>query len=289
MSTSDAAMYAVKASGGDAFAYFTPQMNAAAEERRTMQQQIAAAIQAGQFELHYQPILSVADGRVWGVEALLRWRRDGACVAAGDFIAFAEESGLVRQFSPLVLGLLRTDLERLKASGAGALRVGMNLSVRQLQDPELAAQLAPGPEPSALAGLAGLVLEARESVCLPDHAQALATLQQLRRQGAEICIDDYGMGCSNIRVLRSLKPRYVKLNHQVLQLCGGNAQGRRLLRAASDMGHALGALVVIEGIETAAQRELAVEVKADLMQGYRLAEPMPIERLLAWLAERPGS
>jgi two-component system CheB/CheR fusion protein len=286
MSTSDAAMYAVKATGGDAFAYFTPQMNSDAEERRTMQQQIAAAIHAGQFELHYQPILRVADGRVWGVEALLRWRRDGASIPAGDFIAFAEESGLVRQFSPLVLGLLRADLESLRASGAEALRVSVNLSVRQLQDPELAAQLAPGPEPSALAGL---VLEARESVCLPDHAQALATLQQLRRQGAEICIDDYGMGCSNIRVLRSLKPRYVKLNHQVLQLCGGNAQGRRLLRAASDMGHALGALVVIEGIETAAQRELAAEVKADLIQGYLLAEPMPIERLLAWLAERPGS
>lgn len=286
MSTSDAAMYAVKATGGDAFAYFTPQMNTDAEERRTMQLQIAAAIRAGQFELHYQPILHVADGRVWGVEALLRWRRDGASIPAGDFIAFAEESGLVRQFSPLVLGLLRADLERLKASGAEALRVSVNLSVRQLQDPELADQLAPGPEPSALASL---VLEARESVCLPDHAQALATLQQLGRQGAEICIDDYGTGYSNIQLLRGLQPRYVKLNHHVLQICGGDAQGRRILRSATAMGHALGALVVIEGIETAAQRELAAEVKADLIQGYLLAEPMPIERLLAWLAERPGS
>ncbi len=286
MGTSDAAMYAVKAAGGDAFAYFTPQMNAAAEERRQMHQQIAVAISAGQFELHYQPILSVADGQVWGVEALLRWRRDGASVAAGDFIVFAEESGLVRQFSPLVLGLLRADLARLKASGADALRVSVNLSVRQLQDPDLANQLAPGSEPSALAGL---VLEARESVFLPEHAHALATLQRLGRQGAETCIDDYGMGYSNIRLLQDLQPRYVKLNHHFLQGCGGDAQGRRILRSATDMGHALGASVVIEGIETAAQRELAAEVKADLIQGYLLAEPMPIEQLLAWLAERPCS
>lgn len=286
MSTSDAAMYAVKASGGDAFAYFTTQMNAAAEERRTKQQQIAAAIHAGQFELHYQPILSRADGGVWGVEALLRWRRDGASIPAGDFIAFAEESGLTRQLTPLVLGLLRADRERLQASGAGALRVSVNLSVRQLQDPHLLEQFAPGPESSALAGL---VLEARESVCLPDHGRALATLQQLGRQGAEICIDDYGTGYSNIQLLRGLQPRYIKLNHHVLQVCGSDAEGRRILRSATAMGHALGALVVIGGIETAALRDLAAEVQADLIQGYLLAEPMPIEQLLAWLAERPGS
>jgi two-component system CheB/CheR fusion protein len=275
----DTAMYGAKEGGGNGFRYFQPEMNLAAEQRRSLWQSLSRSIDAEEFELHYQPILTAAGDRVWGLEALLRWRREGVPVAAESFIGFAEESGLIRRIGPLTLRLLRLDMQRLIAAGRQALPLCINMTLRQLEDSRLIEVLDLSPTPS---GMAGIVVEVTESVLLPEHLRARETLQTLVAQGARLCVDNYGSGYSSLQELQQLGPSLIKLAPALLV---ASAEARdRLLRPAVGLVHALGGLAVLGGVEHADQRELAKAVGADLQQGRALALPMPLEELLEWLA-----
>lgn len=275
----DAAMYAAKASGGDGLAYFQASMNDRAEARRNMRATVAAALRGDDFELHYQPIVSGADGSVWGVEALLRMHHDGTVVPAGQFIGFCEESGQILALGPLTMGLLRADVATLVAAGWPALRVCLNLSATQLEDREFAAATAS----TALDGLPELVVEVTESVFLPDNARATAQLAVLRSWGASVAIDDFGTGYSNLRLLLDLAPEAIKLDGSFLRHAR-LADAEPLINAGVQMAHSIGATVVAEGVETDEARELVTRLGVDLLQGCGIARPMPLPDLVEWLA-----
>ncbi|WP_231605432.1 EAL domain-containing protein [Synechococcus sp. CBW1006] len=281
----DAAMYGIKSQGGNTFQYFTDSMNAAAEQRRLLRRALAEAIAAESFELYFQPIVAAKEGTLWGVEALIRWHRDGQVVHADDFIAFAEQSGLIRELGPLTLRLLRADLERLSATGRSDLSVSLNMSVKQLEDPQLASLLQSWP---AVHGLQGLVVEVVESILLPDNSAALKVVHGLIDHGAAISIDDYGTGYSNLRLLKTLEPAFIKLDRSLLLLSLEDDRGRQLMRSAIEMAHGLGAAVVVEGISDTSMATFCQELGADYLQGFAIARPMPLPELLGWLESATG-
>jgi two-component system CheB/CheR fusion protein len=285
LGAADAAMYEVKKCLGDGTAYFTPSMNEAAAERRRMRMDIGAAIDSRDFELHYQPIVHTLTNDVWGVEALVRWRRDGQLVPACDFIDFCEQTGQIRALGLLTLELLRNDLPIIQATRHEDLRIAFNVSVTQLEDRNSLNILAAIDAPD---GLGGFVVEIVESVFLPDHSKALEQLDTLVALGAEASIDDYGSGYSNFGLLQALTPAYIKLDRSFLSQHKGSDIRAALIRSAVEISHVIGAKVVVEGVEDDEHRELARDAGADYVQGYAIARPMPLADLTTWLADHPS-
>ena len=281
----DTAMYAAKADGKDTYTFFDPLMNVEADVRRSRHLEITAAIDAQDFELHYQPIVAARDGSTWGFEALVRWNRSGDVVPAADFIPFCEDTGLIRRFGPLMLTMLRHDLEVLRAHDRSGFPVCFNMSVQQLEERQLADLLTGWPSPT---GLAGLVVEVTESVFLPGEGWAVDALASFTALGAQISVDDYGSGYSNFRLLEDLSPTYIKLDRSFLSEHEDTDRGIALLRSAIEMAHALDAIVIAEGIEDDNQLALVANLGADMIQGYAIARPMPLPALLAWLDARDG-
>ena len=282
----DAAMYAVKRQGGDAYAYFDQSMNVAAGVRRARHMEIATAIENGDFVMYYQPVVDANSNAVWGVEALVRWVRDGDVVTAGDFVPFCEASGQIRALGQITFGLVQQDIQRLCADGYPDLRIAYNMSVMQLEDRHFAHILkaAQGPD-----GLRGLVVEILESVFLPDNDEALRILDALSELGAETAIDDYGSGYSNVRLLETVSPDYIKLDKSFLSHRHSVDSRSALIRSAVEISQVVGAKVIAEGVESGEEQLLAREAGVDFLQGFGVAVPMPLDELLIWLRDHEAA
>ncbi|WP_299575680.1 EAL domain-containing protein [uncultured Williamsia sp.] len=281
----DTAMYAAKQRGRDRHAYFTSEMNAAADERAAMRQQLAAALDADQFVMHYQPVVHVRDGSIAMVEALVRWRRDdGRLMPAGEFIGYTVETGQMRALGHTVLTLVDRGITELQdALGVKRPSVAVNLSAVELDEREIVDRLmvwAPA------GGLGRVVVEVVESALLDPGSRAMDTLGVLRRLGATVSIDDFGTGYSNLELLDRLEPGVMKIDRSLVRRAVEDARGHKILRAAIEVAKALDARVVLEGVEDAGMAELAAELDADLIQGYHVAHPMPIDELIDWIRAR---
>jgi two-component system CheB/CheR fusion protein len=283
LQAADAAMYAVKLRGGDGLEYFDEAMRASADQRRRMRESINAAIASREFVLHYQPIVSTANGSMWGVEALLRWVRDGEVLPAEDFIAFCEQSGQIRALTAISMSLLQADLLRMRTDGVDLGRACLNLSVAQLEDRSFHEVLDQMPSPT---GLTGLVIEVTESLFLPDHGRALGAVDRLSMLGAEVSVDDYGSGYSNFALMEKLSPAFIKLDKSFLAHETTPRRKEALVGAAIEMTHALGAQVIVEGVETAEQLALITALGADLAQGWQVSRALPLDELLEWRRSR---
>jgi two-component system CheB/CheR fusion protein len=233
--------------------------------------------------MHYQPVVDANSGSVWGVEALVRWRKDGTILSADQFVPFCEDSGQIRALGMVTMALVRADVEALRAAGHPDLRIAFNMSVTQLEDRHFAEILD---QFAVSDGLHGFVVEILESVFLPDHTQALQVLDRLSELGAQTSIDDYGSGYSNVRLLETLEPDYIKLDRSFLSEHHAADSRAALVRSAVEISHVVGALVIAEGIETDEQHVLVREAGVDFVQGFGVARPMPLAALLEWLVDR---
>lgn len=281
----DAAMYSAKALGGDRYSYFTPSMNVAADARRTLRVELDQAIEKRSFVMHYQPIVDTVTGEVVAIESLLRWVRGDDVVAAGQFIGLAEETGQIRKLGLLTFALIREDLALLRSQGHGDVLVAVNMSVEQLEDRGLTDLLSQWPSSE---GLRGLVVEIVESVFLPDRHVAMEALRDLIRLGALTAIDDYGSGYSNMRLLESIAPHFIKLDRSFLSEQHRMESRTALIRSVVELSHVIGARVIAEGVEEEAQHQLLRAAGVDLVQGNAIAPPMPLAELLQWLSDRPS-
>ena len=279
MRAADTAMYEAKASGGDRYAYFQSRMTVQADQRRAQRAEIASAIHDEAFVLYYQPIVSAVDGSFWGAEALVRLVRGNEVVPAWEFIPFCESSGQIRILGPISLNLLRQDVLRARARGIVDPRLCLNLSVSQLEDRTFADEVAL----HGLDDLGRVVIEVTESVFLPDRDRALGIVRLLRGLGAQLSVDDFGVGFSNLRLLKGLAPDIIKLDRSFLTETPDGARDSALLKTAIDMAHAIGSTIIAEGIEFSGSRELVTGLGADLLQGFAIARPMPLEEFLDWI------
>ncbi|GAA2051736.1 EAL domain-containing protein [Williamsia deligens] len=281
----DTAMYVAKQRGRDRHAYFTAAMNEAADERAEMRQKLGAALISNEFVMHYQPVVDVRDGTVAMVEALVRWRRDdGELMTAADFIGYATETGQMRALGRTVLTLVDEGITELQSAlGVDRPRVAVNLSAAELDERDIVDWLmvwAPA------GGIERIVVEVVESTLLDPASRAMDNLGVLRRLGAIVSIDDFGTGYSNLELLDRLEPGVMKVDRSLVRRAREDERGRKILRAAIEVAKALDAQVVLEGVEDEAMAQLAVDLDADLVQGFHVARPMPIDELIDWIRAR---
>lgn len=283
MRNADTAMYHAKAQGRRNFQFFTAAMNTAAEERLELENALRASIERGEFVLHYQPQVDMSTGRIIGLESLVRWRHPRMGLLAPDrFIPLAEESGLIEPLGQWILDEVCRQLRDLVRLGYGHLRVAMNVSARQLHDPDFAARIsnslvAHDIRPDRLE------LEITESLAAELTDSLVVRIADLRAQGVVLSIDDFGTGYSSLSRLKLLPFHQIKLDGSFVRDLETDANNAAICSATIALANGLGLGVVIEGVETEAQLAYLRGLKADIIQGYYFSRPLPAAELLAFM------
>ncbi len=236
--------------------------------------------------MHYQPKLDLASGRVVGAEALVRWDHpDRGLVYPDAFLPLAEQTGLMRLVTLQVLERSLYAVRDWRAAGHSQMHVAVNLSVSNLHDAGLPAQVQMlldtlGLPPEAL------VLEITENILMADAARAQRVLAGLRKIGVKLAVDDYGTGYSSLAYLRELPVDELKLDRSfVTHLCT-DPRAAAIVRSTVQLGHELGMVVVAEGVEDAAVQSSLTSWRCDLAQGYHIARPMSQDLFGTWLQDR---
>jgi diguanylate cyclase (GGDEF)-like protein len=275
----DMALYRAKADGRGICRFFEPEMNARVKARHRLEADLRLAIVEKQFEMFYQPILSVSGNEVIAFEALIRWRHpDRGMVSPIEFIPVAEETGLIIPLGDWILRQACVDA----VSWPQNIRVAVNLSPVQFRSPELVqtvfsalaiSHLAPG----------RLELEITETALLQDEATVLEKLHQLRGYGVQIAMDDFGTGYSSLSYLRSFPFDKIKIDQSFVRGLGNRGDSLAIIRAVISLGKNLGMTTTAEGVETESQLNLLREENCDEVQGFLFSPAVCLKETLAFL------
>lgn len=274
LAQADAATQAAKLAGKARFHFYSHELDASSQDLLTLQSDLRAALERGEFELHYQPKLRASDSALCGAEALLRWRHPTrGPVSPTVFIPVAERFGLI-----LPIGLWV--LDRAVAQAAAWLDQGfhvpiaVNLSLVQLRQADLVESVA-----QALARYrlppTMLVLEITESAAMEDAERTLDVLRRLAGVGIRISIDDFGTGYSSLSYLRRFTAHELKVDRSFVTDVTASDEARSIVIAVVQMAHALGLRVVAEGVETEQQRLDLTRIGCDAIQGFLFDRPLP--------------
>jgi diguanylate cyclase (GGDEF)-like protein/PAS domain S-box-containing protein len=273
----DIAMYVAKNRGSGRVEVFEPAMGVRALRRISLQQQVARAVDLGEIEVHYQPIIDLKTSRPTTLEALARWRRpDRSLVPADVFIPIAEQTGAIIEIGREVLrqACHAVQMWRRTVPGHSDLGVAVNVSAHQVLSGRLVEHVAEalgdsGMPPSAL------TLEITESTALEDPDRVAAEFALLRRLGVRIAVDDFGSGYSSLGMLMRLTVDVLKIDSTLLDF-DTTRQGS-LVTAVAELGRTLGLTVVVEGVETPDHLARAFEAACDAAQGYHFSRPLAFE------------
>jgi diguanylate cyclase (GGDEF)-like protein/PAS domain S-box-containing protein len=284
----DAAMYIAKRDGKGSYRMFEPEMHAGVLARLELRADLQRALDGGQFELHYQPIVRLADSCVAGMEALLRWNHpERGLVLPGDFIPFAEETGLIVPIGRWVLrqACLQAVAVQAHWTDEAPLYMCVNLSVRQLQHSDVIADVRDALRESGL-DPALLMLEITESMLIEDPEVAVVKLQELRALGVRVAMDDFGTGYSSLSYLSRFPVDVIKMDRSFLRP-EATQEAHDLSSAVVALGSSLALDVVAEGIEFDEQLSRLRDLGCELGQGFHFAHPMEPAHLMDYLAGRP--
>ncbi len=285
MENADAAMYRAKARGGNRRELFDQAMRARARGRLAMHSSMYRAIERDEFRVFYQPNVALDSGEVEGVEALVRWQHPTrGLLEPKEFIALAEETGLIVPIGAYVLREACRQAQRWRAAGPGGAPLGMNinLSARQFARPSLPGLVA---EVLAETGVdpASIWFEITESVLMEDAESTTAALAQLKALGVSLAIDDFGTGYSSLAYLKRFPVDKVKVDRAFVDGLLGDPEDAAIVAAVVNLAHNLDLRAVAEGVETAEQAARLRDLGCDLGQGFYFGAPGTAERLSAYL------
>jgi diguanylate cyclase (GGDEF)-like protein/PAS domain S-box-containing protein len=285
----DLAMYEAKRAGRNKYLFFKPGMQKANSARALIANDLHYALEAGQFELHYQPIVALATGEARKAEALIRWRHPArGLVPPGEFIGIAEETGLIGEIGDWVF----REAARQAAEWRERCEFGpaVSVNVSPVQFARSAAKLREFPEIARELGLAhgGLVVEITEGVLLDATEEVRDVLKRFNEGGLDIALDDFGTGYSSLAYLKQFRIDFLKIDRAFIRGLADDTHDLAICEAIIAMAHRLGIEVVAEGIETDAQRVLLAASRCDFGQGYLFARPMPAQSFEAAYL-RPGA
>jgi diguanylate cyclase (GGDEF)-like protein len=271
----DAAMYEAKKTQRGSWAVYREPLHAGVVTRLEIERDLRRALDEQEFLLHYQPKCSLATAEVVGVEALVRWAHPTkGLVNPAEFIPVCEETGLILPLGEWVLFEAGRQARRWRERNGLNMAVSVNLSARQLVRPDLVSRVAAMLE-STGADPADLCLEITEGTLLVDLSSAVRHLSELRSLGVRISIDDFGTGYSSLAYLRTLPLDELKIDRSFVTPVADDPSAAAIVSSVVSLGHALGLLVVAEGVETAAQLTTLQDLGCDLAQGFYLARPAP--------------
>lgn len=271
----DIALYQSKSNGKARRSVFDARLKKAAMERLELETDLRQALDFDQFEVHYQPILSLTDGRVVEVEALVRWRRPGfGLTYPTTFIPVAEETGLIVPIGRWVLQQACAQAAVWNAQVSDRLVMSVNLSARQFSDPGLVGDVERALRESGLAASA-LKLEITESAAVEDVQATLEKLQALKALGVQLAIDDFGTGYSWLRYLKHFPVDALKIDRSFVQGMASDAQDAAIVHSVVALAKTLNLSVIGEGIENEAQAVHLRALGCDRGQGFLFARPQP--------------
>ncbi|MBC7415412.1 MAG: EAL domain-containing protein [Herminiimonas sp.] len=270
----DQAMYLAKTSGGNRFTYFTPLMQQRSERRLQLGQDLRQAMANHQFEVYFQPIVSLATGRIVKAEALLRWNHPTkGPVGPAEFIPLAEELGLIEGIGQWVFQEAAMRAAEWSSIGVGPVQVSVNKSAMQF-----VSQSGTESWPRQLQRLnipcSQLSVEITEGVLLKDSKAVMQTLAEYRDAGLEVALDDFGTGYSAMAYLNKFSIDYLKIDQSFISDID-SASSRAIAEAIIAMGHKLGIQIIAEGIETEEQKQILIEAGCDFGQGYLFSRAVP--------------
>jgi diguanylate cyclase (GGDEF)-like protein len=270
----DIAMYRAKSSGGG-FCFYAPEMGVLLEKRIRMTTRLNAAIEAGTLDLHFQPLVSLPAGTVIGAEALVRWHdSEFGWVSPTEFIPIAEERGMMGRLGDWVLGAACRRLAEWRRQGlAFPGRLSVNVSVKQLQDHDLAARLVAIVEDHGLSPEC-FELEITESSMMVDPEGALHIMEQLSEAGFALAIDDFGTGYSSLSYLKRFSVDQIKIDISFVRDMLSDKDDYAIVKAIIAMADSLGLKTTAEGVEDAAQADALAELGCHFVQGFNFGRPV---------------
>ena len=270
----DAAMYNAKQAGRNNFKVFAADMSTFFPERLMLENDLRRALGRGEFELHYQPKVDVLNGRIVGMEALLRWRHpQTGLVAPHDFIPLAEETGLIVPIGQWVIEEACVQNRAWQLAGFPRLRVAVNISGVQFRQKDLLDTIAQALQMSGLAAEC-LEIEITESVVMQNASEAIVTLEKLSEMGVHVSIDDFGTGYSSLSYLKRFPIHKLKIDRSFIRDVSSDMDDAAIVRAIIALAHNLRLKVVAEGVETADQLQFLRTLGCDEYQGFYKSQPL---------------
>jgi diguanylate cyclase (GGDEF)-like protein len=280
------AMHIAKAGGRARCEVFEPSMHSALLERLELRVDLQRALDCNEFIIHYQPILGLGDGRLDGMEALIRWNHPTrGTLSPAHFISLAEETGLIVPLGRWVMREACRQAREWQTKYADEMKVSVNLSAKQLQHPDLVVEVE---EAIVRSGLnpASLILEITESVLMSDVDVARQRIRDLKRLGVQVAIDDFGTGYSSLSYLRRFDLDFLKIDRSFIEGVHFASEEAALVRAIIDLGKSLHMQVIAEGVEVVEQLTELRALECDLAQGYLFSRPQEPIEVEQWLAQR---
>lgn len=279
------AMRQAKAIQGCTFHVFNERINRHARSLADLESELRRALRRDELELHYQPRLNLADGRIVGLEALVRWRHaERGLLPPSEFVPLAEQSGLIVPLGYWVIARALRDMQALNAQGLAPLHMAVNLSFRQFQDSQLLATL------SRLIAEYGvdahwLEFELTETAVMRRNERVRQTMDALGRLGVRFSLDDFGTGFSSFVHLNSLPITLLKVDRSFVAQMDMREENCKLVHAMINLAHNLNLEVVAEGVESEAQLALLRGFGCNQVQGFLVSKPLPVDALIPFLLQ----
>lgn len=274
------AMYRAKSTGKARCEVFDQAMHAGAIKRLQLETDLRKALELNQFRVYYQPIVSLRNGRIVGFETLSRWQRPEGLVMPGEFIAVADETGIIL---PINRQLLYEACRQLRSwqqlfPSDPPLAVNVNITPKQFAQPDLASQIGRTLQETRL-DPSSVNLEITETIAMADADRSAVVLSELKALGVRLDIDDFGTGYSSLSRLQHFPVDRLKIDRSFISRMDTDVETREIVRIIIMLAHGLSLKVVAEGVETEAQADMLKDLSCDLAQGYLYSRPVPCETI----------
>jgi EAL domain-containing protein (putative c-di-GMP-specific phosphodiesterase class I) len=278
-------MYRAKDLGRNRFQFFTADVHERIRRRMELETSLRLALERSEFELHYQPQVDLASGTIQGVEALLRWRHpEKGLIAPSQFIAFAEETGLIVPIGEWVLQHACRQNRAWQEAGLPRIPVSVNMSAKQCEQPDVDRVVSRALDDAGLEARY-LELEITESISMANPDESVPLMRRLKDTGVALSIDDFGTGFSNLSYLRRFPVDRLKIDLSFVREITTDPSSLAISEAIITMSHSLNLKVVAEGVETEGQLQLLGARHCDMIQGYFFSPPVTAEAFARLMKE----
>ena len=273
-------MYRAKSTGKARCEVFDHAMHAGAIKRLKLETDLRTALELKEFRVYYQPIVSLRNDQIVGFETLSRWQRPEGLVMPGEFIAVADETGIILSINQQLLDEACRQLRswHVMFPSDPALTLNVNITPKQFAQPDLASQIGKTLQETGV-DPADVNLEITETIAMADADRSALVLSQLKALGVRLDIDDFGTGYSSLSRLQHFPVDRLKIDRSFISCMDTDAETREIVRIIIMLAHGLGLEVVAEGVETQAQADMLKELDCELAQGYLYSRPVPCEAI----------